>query len=234
MRGAAVSWGTLVALLALAAALPATAAAVTHVSVNSNTVRAVSDPNERNEIRIDFDINSSHILVEDGVEGVAVAPPCVIAVSHADCPLGGGGAVRIIARSGNGRDTIEEGLLLALIEPVFAAEGFPPTLFDLGPGNDFGQTGLGAGRIIGGPGNDRMIGLEGPDTLIGGPGNDVLDRQASEGTLEFSGGRDRYLGGPGADKIRARDFTRDLRIDCGRGRDRLSRDRFDPRPSRCP
>ncbi len=222
------------ALLALAAALPTSAPAATNVSINGNVLRAISDPGENNEIQIDLDLNSSDFLVEDGTEGVNVAAPCVLVASHAECPLGGGNEPRIIARSGDGRDTIVEGLLLILVEPLFDAEGSPPVLFKLGPGNDLGQTGLGASRILGGPGNDRMFGLDGRDTLIGGTGNDVLDRQGTGASSEPNGGRDRYLGGPGADKIRARDFARDLRISCGPGRDRLSRDRFDPRPSGCP
>ena len=97
---------------------------------------------------------------------------------------------------GTARDTVEEGLLLTLIEPFLDALDFRPTLFKLGPGNDFGQLGQGRGRIVGGPGNDRMIGLDGRDILIGGPGKDVLDSQASGGSIDLNGGRDRYLGRP--------------------------------------
>ena len=234
MRGVAVSRVALAALVALAAALPSSAAAITQVSTNGNVVRAVSDSGEANEIQVDLDVNNGHILVEDGTQGVAVGAPCVIVMTHAECPLGIGNTARIIVRSGDGRDTIDEGLLLVLVEPLLDAEGFRPILLKLGPGNDRGQAGLGAGRIIGGPGNDRLVGFGGPDTLIGGAGNDVLDRQGTGDSVEPNDGRDRYFGGPGADKIRARDFTRDLRISCGPGRDTLSRDRFDPRPSGCP
>ena len=38
---------------------------------------------------------------------------------------GVGNQPRIIARSGDGRDTIVEGLLLILVEPLLDAEGFP-------------------------------------------------------------------------------------------------------------
>ena len=167
------------ALVALAAALPSSAPAATNVSINGNVLRAISDPGENNEIQIDLDVSGSDFLVEDGTEGVNVAAPCVLVASHAECPLGGGNEPRIISRSGDRRDTITEGLFLILLEPLFDAEGFPPILFKLGPGNDLGQTGLGASRILGGTGNDRMFGLDGRDILNGGPGNDVLDRQAT-------------------------------------------------------
>ncbi len=235
MREVSSSRGALVGLLAFAClALPSSAAAVTNVSINANVVRAVSDPGENNEIEIDFNIDNGHIVIDDNSEGVAAAPPCVIVASQAECALVGGTHAGIIARSGDGRDTVNEGLLLILVEPFLDAQGFRPFLAKLGPGNDFAQAGFGASRMIGGPGNDRMIGLDGRDTLIGGPGNDVLDRQTTENSIVPNAGRDRYIGGPGADKIRARDFTRDLKISCGPGRDILSRDRFDPRPSRCP
>jgi Ca2+-binding RTX toxin-like protein len=233
MRGVAVSRGALLALIALLA-LPGTAGAVTHVSINSNFLRAFSDPGEKNELMIEFDISNGDLLVLDGAQGVSVAAPCVIVAGHAECPLAPADTGRILARTGDRSDTVEEGLLLSLVEPFLDALDFRPTLFKLGPGNDLAQLGQGRGRIVGGPGNDRMVGLEGPDTLIGGPGNDVLDRRASSASIRLNGGRDRYLAGPGVDRIRARDFTRDVRISCGPGRDIVSRDRFDPRPSGCP
>jgi Ca2+-binding RTX toxin-like protein len=221
-------------LVLLAAALPASAMAATHVSVNNNIVRAVSDQGENNQVIVDFNIDNGHIVVEDDVGGVAAVPPCAPVGSGVECPLGGANHAGVVVRPGDGRDLVGEGLLMALVEPFLNAQGFDPILEKLGPGNDRGQAGLGAGRIIGGPGNDRIVGFGGRDTLIGGPGNDVLDRQGTGSTIEPNEGRDRYLAGPGADKIRARDFTRDLRISCGPGRDVLSRDRFDPRPSGCP
>lgn len=223
----------LLALLA-AAALPSSAPAATHVSINGNIVRAVSDQGENNEVLVDFNIANGRIEVEDDAEGVTAAPPCVMVGGGAECPLGPSNQRGIIVRPGDGHDEVSEGLLLVLIEPYLAASGFDPILEKLGPGNDFGVAGLGPSRIIGGPGNDQMIGFDGRDTLIGGPGNDVLDRQNTGESVEPNEGRDRYLAGPGADKIRARDFTRDLRISCGPGRDVVSRDRFDPRPSGCP
>ena len=217
-----------------AAALPSAATAATNVSVTDNVVRAVSDPGEGNQIVVEFDAGSNEIHVFDLAQGITAAAPCVDGGGEADCPLSIGDHARIIVSAGDGDDIVGEGLLLTLVEPYLATEGFDPILEKLGPGNDRGQAGQGSSRILGGPGNDRMFGLDGSDTLIGGPGNDVLDRRLAGSSIEPNAGRDRYIAGPGADKIRARDFTRDLRISCGPGGDRLSRDRFDPRPSGCP
>ncbi len=236
MRGAARSRRALSALAAAAlasAALPSAATAATNVSVTANVIRAVSDPGESNQVVVEFDVDSNEVHVFDLLHGITVAAPCVDTGFEADCPLSIGDPARIIVRAGDGRDNVAEGSLLALVEPYLETQGLKPILEKLGPGDDRGQAGLGSGRIVGGPGNDRMTGLDGSDTLIGGPGNDVLDRQLTGSTVEANTGRDRYFAGPGADKIRARDFTRDLRISCGPGRDVLSRDRFDPRPSGC-
>jgi RTX calcium-binding nonapeptide repeat (4 copies) len=112
--------------------------------------------------------------------------------------------------------------------------------------------GQGANETKGFGGDDRLGGGTGGDCLSGGPGEDVI-RGGSQGDLIDGGagddelygeglfggalrggddtivggpGRDRIEAGPGADQILARDREPD-RIDCGRGRDLATVDRFD-------
>lgn len=233
MRGSTISGVVLVALL-VALAIPDIAPAATAVRVTGNTVRASSDPGEANEINVDLDLPGGGVVVADDSEGVTVTPPCILSAGDAECPLGSVDT-RVIVKAGNGNDTVTEGIFLVAFAPFLKSASAPPIVFDLGGGRDASQGGFGPDRIIGGTGNDLMIGLDGSDTLIGGPGNDFLDKPFGGGTLKSNLGRDRYLGGPGADKIRARDFTRDIQINCGPGRDkRLGKDRFDPKPVGCP
>ncbi len=220
-------------LLALFAALamPATAPAATAVQANGSTVRAISDPGEANHIRVDLDIDTAAATVEDS-EGITVTPPCVLVMGSAQCPFFGGER-RFIVQSGDRNDIVSEGLVLIVFGSLLDPQP-SPVILDLGRGNDTATGGFGPDQISGGTGNDRMIGFDGPDKLFGGPGNDALDKPLGGPSTGLNAGRDSYWAGPGADRIRAKDFTRDIRISCGTGRDNLKRDRFDPNPSRCP
>jgi Ca2+-binding RTX toxin-like protein len=97
----------------------------------------------------------------------------------------------------------------------------------------------GADVLDGGPGNDRLSGLGGSDALLGdigndrlsgGAGNDLLIGDPPQGdgyyTPLIKMGHDALDGGPGRDRIRARDGVRD-RVDCGPGRDSVRADRRD-------
>ena len=73
--------------------------------------------------------------------------------------------------------------------------------------------------IAGLGGNDRLSGLEGNDLICGGKGGD---------TIRGGAGKDRLRGQTGNDILLSRD-RRPVRerVDCGRGFDRVVRDRLD-------
>lgn len=233
MKSRASAIGGVALLLALSAALavPATASAVTAVQESGSIVRAISDPGEANHVRVDIDTGTGDATVEDS-EGITVTPPCVLVLGEAHCPFLGGSR-RFIVQSGDRGDTVSEGLTLIVFGALLDPPPYP-IIFDLGRGNDTAIGGFGPDQISGGTGNDRMVGFDGDDRIFGGPGSDLLDKPLGALSSGLNGGRDSYWAGPGADTIRARDFTRDIRISCGSGRDNLRRDRFDPRPRRCP
>jgi hypothetical protein len=96
--------------------------------------------------------------------------------------------------------------------------------------------------LYGEKGNDRLSGRLGDDYLSGGSGKDYLrggkDHPAHAPGGEYCAGfgsvaGDILLGGSGNDKIWAADGDRDLRIDCGPGKDKAVLDKQDPKPKRC-
>jgi Ca2+-binding RTX toxin-like protein len=92
--------------------------------------------------------------------------------------------------------------------------------FDGEPGGTITSTETFEGQA----GNDVLKGFGQPDSLTGGPGNDVIDGGA---------GRDFLSGGGGNDFLNARDGQKDGGINCGAGKDRVKRDRIDPKPISC-
>ena len=119
-------------------------------------------------------------------------------------------------------------------------------------GDDALFGGTGADRLAGNAGDDRLYGdpAQGddyytpiirllPDRLDGGAGDDVLSDTGGRNTylggpgadvLEGGAGPDRMLGGAGPDRVLARGGGRD-RVDCGGGRDRARTDARDSRRS---
>ncbi len=83
-------------------------------------------------------------------------------------------------------------------------------------------------RLSGLEGNDLICGGNGGDTIRGGAGRDRLRGQTGNDMLSGGQGRDGYAAGPGRDLLRSRD-RRPVRerVDCGRGFDRVVRDRLD-------
>jgi hypothetical protein len=71
------------------------------------------------------------------------------------------------------------------------------------------------------------------ENVITAFGDDVLIGNGRANVFVGDVGRDRYVTKGGKDKIRARDFTRDKRIDCGAGRDMARLDPFDPAGVSC-
>jgi Ca2+-binding RTX toxin-like protein len=90
-----------------------------------------------------------------------------------------------------------------------------------------------ANQISGGAGNDTLLGLGGGDRLGGDSGDDFISGDAGDDTLLGGFGADAMFGGPDNDRLRSRDGTRDLRLRCGPGFDKLRRDRQDPRGKSC-
>jgi acyl-homoserine-lactone acylase len=88
-------------------------------------------------------------------------------------------------------------------------------------GNDVIAAGDGGDVISGGGGNDLICGGGGDDVVIGGGGKDRLIGDS---------GSDAIFGGAGKDALIAKDGVRDVRLSGGRGVDKVSRDRIDPRP----
>jgi Tol biopolymer transport system component len=93
-------------------------------------------------------------------------------------------------------------------------------------GNDRLRAAGGDDCLEGGAGRDAMAGGAGDDSLRGGAGGDSLAGDGGDDALEGGPGRDVHRGGAGADRIQAADGVRE-RVDCGRGRDRATVDRFD-------
>lgn len=99
------------------------------------------------------------------------------------------------------------------------------TLYGQG-GNDTLNGGAGKDALYGADGHDVLTGGPGPDTLDGGKGDDRLTGDAA-GAKPRGAAVNRYKGGPGNDRILARNGKRET-IDCGTGtRDVATVDRVD-------
>jgi len=83
------------------------------------------------------------------------------------------------------------------------------------------------------PGKRDDVGSD-VENITGGADDDVLIGNGARNVLNGRLGRDRLFGKGGRDLLLARDFVQDLALNCGKGRrDRVKRDRFDPRGKRC-
>lgn len=100
-----------------------------------------------------------------------------------------------------------------------------------GRGDDCLYGDRGKDRIDGGAGRDRVFGNSGNDRVAGGSGNDRVGGNRGNDRVSGGGGNDQVSGDSGNDAISVRDGRRD-RVDCGRGRDRVTADRRD-RLRRC-
>lgn len=87
-------------------------------------------------------------------------------------------------------------------------------------GNDVIAAGDGGDVISGGGGKDLICGGAGDDVIRGGGGNDRLIGDS---------GSDAIFGNAGKDFLGAKDGERDVRLSGGRGTDKVSRDRVDPK-----
>lgn len=107
-------------------------------------------------------------------------------------------------------------------------------------GNGGGDSLFGFGGddlLFGNNGGDSMFGALGNDRMFGGPSGDRLVGGFDNDALWGDTGSDRMKGKEGIDVIRTRDGTRDRRINCGPGPNKLEfakRDKqLDPRAKRC-
>lgn len=101
------------------------------------------------------------------------------------------------------------------------------------PSGGYRMRGTGAGETFVGSGDaDIAVGRGGPDVIRTRGGRDRLAGGAGEDTLVGGGGRDTYLAGSGRDRVNARG-QRGERVDCGGGRDLVTRARGDRVADNC-
>jgi Ca2+-binding RTX toxin-like protein len=151
-------------------------------------------------------------------------------------------------QTGTRRDTVHGDIEIVFgtdLSDVLVGDRTAETLVALG-GDDFVAGNSGSDTVLGFTGNDLLIGQSGNDLLRGGPGadrqfgksgNDRLAGGPDDDFLRGGTGHDVMKGKNGNDRINARDFRRDVRINCGPGPKRLEgakRDRgLDPRAKSC-
>jgi RTX calcium-binding nonapeptide repeat (4 copies) len=212
-------------------------------------LRLSSDvPNEVNHATIELDDNDG-LVFRDSKAGVS-AGVCPVSGASIVCGNIFGNVKRVRFDLGGGNDQfsiIDPRLIVFPRVRVFMGAGndqvlslFTPLSVALGTGDDFAQTSVLADKVHGDGGNDRLAPGPGDDIVSGDSGDDVVrggwrkDDLGEVGqAFGRSDGRDKLFGGGGKDKVLAKDFTKDKRIDCGGGSDTLRRDRFDPVGKHC-
>lgn len=223
---------------------PPTSASLTTSLVDDELRLSSNVPNEVNQVVAEF-----------GPDGLAFAD-LQAGVSAGACPVNGSAIIcgsvlnnverfRFDLRGGRDRLTIVDPRLLFVpgVRVFTGAQDdrvFTPftrlRLLSLGPGDDIAQTSLLADTVHGGDGDDRLEPGPGDDVVRGDSGADVL-RGGWRGDLARafgrSDGRDKLFGDQGKDRVLAKDFTKDKRIDCGDGQDVARRDSFDPAAKHC-
>ncbi|CAN5529377.1 hypothetical protein BH10ACT11_BH10ACT11_02630 [soil metagenome] len=235
-------WPVLVVLAATCAlGVPATASAALSTSTFDDTVTIFSDsPSEKNAATIQLDDDLGLVFTD---QDAGVSPgSCPVVGDKIACDLNDIKHLRVELGGGNDTFAIFDARLIGLPRiRLITGSGndnifsFAPVDVSLGPGNDTAELGPVADKADGGGGNDTIIGSAGDDLLKGGSGNDTLDGGTSGNSSGFgkSDGVDTFIGGPGKDKILAKDLTKDKKIDCGSGKDKAKRDSFDPKPKSC-
>jgi hypothetical protein len=189
---------------------------------------AISADRARNSIRVGFDRRRHAFVIRDRVR--VKAPECArLSRTAVRCSAD---YEEVFVDAGGGDDRVK-------IRSTVRMAGFLA-----------GEAG--ADLLIGGRRADELEGGAGDDDVRGGAGDDTVDgdglfvRGAGDDVMRGGGGddhigggvdepgRDVFLGGGGDDFCDAKDGRRDVRIDCGGGRDDALRpDSFDPRSRRC-
>lgn len=143
-----------------------------------------------------------------------------------DRMFGGAGPDRFIGD--NGFDTVSYGDHRAGVRVTIGS------FFNDGNASDAGANGArdSVARSV-----ERVKGTSANDVLKGSPGADVLIGRAGNDRLKGKKGRDVLKGKNGIDVLLAKDGTRDKAINCGKGRNKRERAKFDkridPRPKSC-
>jgi len=143
-----------------------------------------------------------------------------------DRMLGGAGPDVFIG--GHGFDTVSYGDHAAGVIVTIGSPLNDGNASDAGPTGALDTVGATVERVKGTPFDDVLKGDRGDNALIGAAGNDRLKGKK---------GRDRLKGKAGIDVLLAKDGTRDRGINCGPGKNRRERAKFDkgldPRPKSC-
>src|ERR671923_55769 len=204
----------LLACLAAALALPASAGAATvrledEFDQRSNTTsqEVVYDAlsGEANDLRATYDVSRFYSLTDPAgiTPGRGCTRPNPLDATRARCEVtAGGGTSGITVNGGDGNDIVR-------IDGGGGDDELAAQLDTFEPGRQRSRD-----RIRGGSGRDTIGGSAGSNRLSGGPSPDLLHA------------------GRGNDRISARDGRPD-RIACGRGRDRARLDGFDYFADRC-
>lgn len=213
------------------------ALAVTTVEQGGNLI-AVLGHRDDDTIEVTW-TNQGALLVRDRA-GITTSSCSQRDSASVVCTVGpysaSGPEVQIVGRGGDDEITLM-GAFDFLLAPFVSG----------GPGQDVIRGSASADSLYGDQGDDLILGRGGPDdltgdreytlrrdggddTLVGGAGADRLGHPQRYGPEH---GSDIYLGGPGADLLRAKDRERDKTLDGGAGKDRCRIDVRDPAPLSC-
>jgi Ca2+-binding RTX toxin-like protein len=159
------------------------------------------------------------IQVHDPVSVTAQPSECVsIDIRTAVCERFNG---FVLGRLRDGDDTLE---IVGVVDGVYRAAA----------GDDQVDDDRGQAEIRGSTGSDELDGGGGGDVLGGGHDDDWLRGGNDKDVLTGGAGSDNLRAGAGNDRLDGNDNHRDVRIDCGPGRDTARIDRaIDPRPRHC-
>jgi Ca2+-binding RTX toxin-like protein/membrane-associated phospholipid phosphatase len=161
-RLAAVSLGTVLALLALAAAANAAT-----VRIAANRLDIHADAGEANALTIGSD--ATGLVVSDTGAALAAGRSCTGAGSQVTCsPVG---VTEIFVDSNDGSDGVTDATAL----PITINGGAGDDALTGGAGNDVIRGNAGADTVRGGAGNDTIITRgDVPDAVFCGPGDDTV------------------------------------------------------------
>ncbi len=204
------------------------------VSAGGGNDDVLIDPNVPPSVNVKMTGNAGddHLIGGEGPDVIEAGEPRDGPDSGHDTLIGNGGSDTLYADPG--ADQIYGGKGADLIAAaVVACQG---DLFNGGAGQDTVNYdrvhNVGVRVVLGGTGGP--IGCRTPDKIVsmesleGSNQNDILI--GDNGPNGFLGhlGADVFIGKGGGDYIDASDGRRDIRIDCGPGRDEVVRDRVDP------
>jgi len=175
----------LIFLAALAAQVPAPAAATTPQAYNV----LLAGGDEPNAIRIWLTADGRQYVIDSVVPLEVGGTVCINPEGKTNelvCEASSIASFEV--NSGGGNDEVSVAVEIAV-----------PVTMRGGSGDDVLLGGSGPDKLIGGTGNDRLAGGRGHDFLYGCPGDDVLLGGPAADTLRGGPGADFLRGGPGDD-----------------------------------